>query len=736
MAFPTDWGRRCALVIQSGQVTDNEVNFPLLVTEDTLPSEIFDADGSYPALNGGGDIRFSSDEEGNTQLACEIESFITDNDPANGKAAIWVKVPSLSSSSNTTIYIWYNKAGESQPAEDNAYGKENVWDSGFVMVQHMNQTPDGTADEIVDSTANDNDGTTSGMDSADQVAGQIDGSLDFDWVDNYVDIFDSETVSTKLQSIGDNNNYTLVAWIKTDAAAGTNEGYWRSEQTIIDLVTQLGAGANRAPFSFGIEDTFICLGRTHYHTTSDERKLGSIAVNDGNWHSLVASIQDDVVDFYVDGVLDVQKTFTVATGDCSVGSTASNMQIGVAARTDGTKDKSFFDGSIDEVRISNVARSAGWIATEYNNQYSPSTFLIEGTPETPGAYSEQFKDLLSEISAETTAQFLDLYTEIGTKSQIFKDLLSEIIVNGEQVYDFSCNIDTKAQSIFDLLSEISAEKLQLLDLPTGIETKAQQLYDLLSAISVKSADQLQDLFTEIRAAKQSHKDLLSEIIAGSEKYYDLISDIKTKKQRLKDLITEISATAETEVLKDLLSEIVAGKVQHSDLNTEIETGAQEIKNLLSEISASREQMVDLVSDISIGIEHFFDLSTEVGIKAQSFKDLLSDISVGAEVEVFSDLLSEISVGVELIDYLKTPIQAAREELLDLSVEIIAKGQIFYELSSEIAATYSSFPRYIDLLTQIAAGVISFAQVRREFTVRKRTIDFTIVPRTTDFTIVK
>ena len=33
-----------------------------------------------------------------------------------------------------------------------------------------------------------------------------------------------------------------------------------------------------------------------------------------------------------------------------------------------------FSGKIDEVRVSNIARSAGWIATEYANQNSPSTF--------------------------------------------------------------------------------------------------------------------------------------------------------------------------------------------------------------------------------------------------------------------------------------------------------------------------------------------------------------------------
>jgi hypothetical protein len=42
----------------------------------------------------------------------------------------------------------------------------------------------------------------------------------------------------------------------------------------------------------------------------------------------------------------------------------------------------YFDGSIDEVRISDTARSAGWIATEYNNQSQPLTFHKLGGEET------------------------------------------------------------------------------------------------------------------------------------------------------------------------------------------------------------------------------------------------------------------------------------------------------------------------------------------------------------------
>ena len=51
--------RKCELVIQSSQVPASLTDFAVLLTEATLPSEMFDADGANPALNGGGDIKFS-----------------------------------------------------------------------------------------------------------------------------------------------------------------------------------------------------------------------------------------------------------------------------------------------------------------------------------------------------------------------------------------------------------------------------------------------------------------------------------------------------------------------------------------------------------------------------------------------------------------------------------------------------------------------------------------------------
>ncbi len=133
--------RRCELVIQSSQVPASLTDFAVLLTDPTLPSEMFDADGANPALDGGGDIRFSSDAAGATRLSCEIVTFTTDNNPALGTAEIWVKVPSVSSSSNTSIWVWYNKAGETQPAAYAAFGSESVWDANHMGVWHLNEDP-------------------------------------------------------------------------------------------------------------------------------------------------------------------------------------------------------------------------------------------------------------------------------------------------------------------------------------------------------------------------------------------------------------------------------------------------------------------------------------------------------------------------------------------------------------------------------------------------------------------
>ena len=187
------WGRKCSLVIQASQINSSQNQFPIMLTEDTLPSEMFDADGSYPALSDGGDIRFTSDSTGHSRLPCEVEYFVTDNDPANGKAVIWVKVPTLNSVSNETIYIWYNKAGESQPGRGSTNGSECVWNGNYRLVMHMNQSPSGAA-SILDSTGNLNHFTSYNMDGTNLVDGKYGKCLRFNGTDEYAMISDNNSL--------------------------------------------------------------------------------------------------------------------------------------------------------------------------------------------------------------------------------------------------------------------------------------------------------------------------------------------------------------------------------------------------------------------------------------------------------------------------------------------------------------------------------------------------------------
>ena len=57
---------------------------------------------------------------------------------------------------------------------------------------------------------------------------------------------------------------------------------------------------------------------------------------------------------------------------------------GFGYRSSGTEE-THLDGAVDELRISNIARSVNWILTEYNNQNSPGTFYSVGAAATAAA---------------------------------------------------------------------------------------------------------------------------------------------------------------------------------------------------------------------------------------------------------------------------------------------------------------------------------------------------------------
>jgi len=164
-----NWEYRKLITLSSSQVPSDLSNFPVLIS-------ITDTDLRDDAQSDGDDIAFT-DSSGN-QLNHEIESYTS----GTGNLVAWVNITSLSSSSDTEIYMYYGNSGCT--SQQNA---ENTWDSNFVMIQHFQETDiDGGAGDIKDSTSYNNDGSSSGLDTNDQVAGKIDGSFYFDGSADYV----------------------------------------------------------------------------------------------------------------------------------------------------------------------------------------------------------------------------------------------------------------------------------------------------------------------------------------------------------------------------------------------------------------------------------------------------------------------------------------------------------------------------------------------------------------------
>ena len=121
-----------SITIADGQVPSTQTNFPVLFNS-TDPLLKTTANGGHVTNANGYDIIFTSDAAGAQPLPFEIESY----SGSTGTLIAWVQVPTLSSATNTVIYLFYgNSSITTSQANQTA-----VWDSNFKGVWHL---PNGT----------------------------------------------------------------------------------------------------------------------------------------------------------------------------------------------------------------------------------------------------------------------------------------------------------------------------------------------------------------------------------------------------------------------------------------------------------------------------------------------------------------------------------------------------------------------------------------------------------------
>src|SRR5712691_1892417 len=173
--YDTNWAYRKKLSIDQtkvGAAGAPHANFPVLVSQT-------DTDLQSKAQSTGNDILFTS-SDGTTKLSHEIEKYVS----STGELVAWVKVPSVSSTAGTVIFMYYGNASAA-----NQQNVVNAWDANFKAVWHLSQAPSGTAQDMKDSTVNANHGTSAGaMTSANKVAGMVGDGTNFDGVNDQINL--------------------------------------------------------------------------------------------------------------------------------------------------------------------------------------------------------------------------------------------------------------------------------------------------------------------------------------------------------------------------------------------------------------------------------------------------------------------------------------------------------------------------------------------------------------------
>ncbi|MEK7569365.1 MAG: DUF2341 domain-containing protein [Patescibacteria group bacterium] len=368
----------------------DQTNFPVLISG-TYSYLATVANGGLVQNANGYDVAFFSDLTLTTQLKHETERYIA----TTGEVIYWVKVPTVATATDTVIYMAYGNSSVTADQSD----KTNVWDSNYKGVWHL---PDGTTLGALDSTTSMINGTVS---NATAISAKIDGGANFNGSTAII----NTNASTDINNL---TNITVEEWLYVTAFTNSFGSGLGKTNAAGDLGWLSIARSTRTNFEFF----------RSFSGTDGQWGTGAASVATGQWYHFAVTHNGSLTipTFYLNGNLVASpNTVTTPTGSLDADSTLTLSMGGNGVST------FYFNGGIDEARVSNVIRSADWITTEYNNQNSPSTFysvgseVASGTITTIGGASNITFNNFTVSAANGAGKFLkfkagNTYTFAGT----------------------------------------------------------------------------------------------------------------------------------------------------------------------------------------------------------------------------------------------------------------------------------------------------------------------------------
>jgi hypothetical protein len=311
--------------VSGAGIENNVYNFPLLLR---LSKDNFDFSKAMPS---GEDVYFTKID--GTRIDFEIERW----DPQAQLAEIWVKIDTVAGNTSKQYLIMFwgnsNSIVNSNPAA--------VFDTsdGFTAVWHLSQ-PNGKT--ISDATINGIHGEAVSTTTAN---GAIGLAQSFDGISSHIQT--PETGDNKL-NFPEKGSFSVSAWVKTNILDSSYQGILYKSNFQYGL--QIRPENNWEFFTFVENDGWE---NTNYTATAH------------TWHFLTGVRIGTQQYLYLDGTC-VDSSISFVSSTLSK-DTLTHLEIGHCLNG-GLEPDRYFDGTIDEVRISRVATSPDWIKLCFMNQ--------------------------------------------------------------------------------------------------------------------------------------------------------------------------------------------------------------------------------------------------------------------------------------------------------------------------------------------------------------------------------
>lgn len=317
---------RKAITINGSRIAGGpHANFPVLINH--TDNDLRTVAGKVTSTNGY-DIVFTN--SAGSVLDFQLERY----DGGTGQIVAWVKVPSITSGANVTLYMYY---GNGSITTDQS--TTNTWSSGYRGVWHFNNNVADQSGQGINSV---NQNTAS-------QTGKIGLARDFNGTSSWVELTNFPNLNT---------SFTISGWVYS-----TNVGQ-DGQRIFVDDVN------NTNGYGFSLGDEAVAGRLRFYSRASNPVSLDAsgFTLSNSTWYHVaaVADISGNVKRIYVNGVQRASGTYTNAWG-----TDTGNASIGGETASGETAHR--FRGRLDEIRVASRALPADWIATEFNSQNQPTT---------------------------------------------------------------------------------------------------------------------------------------------------------------------------------------------------------------------------------------------------------------------------------------------------------------------------------------------------------------------------